>query len=149
MNGYPKIFLPSLITTTFAVFLTGLLLIPAFLIFRMQWDIEWLMELPITSGTIRLWINGFHVFFGWLMIGFIGSLWTIHMRNHWRRKENRKSGLAFMVFWALIIVTSLLIYYASHETLSQYSSIVHTILGLFVPIGLIAHRLSGKKSLKK
>lgn len=148
MNGYPKIFLPSLITITSLVFITGLLLIPAFVIFRMQWDIEWLMELPITRGSIRLWINGFHVFLGWLMIGFIGSLWTIHIRNHWRRNENRTGGVLFMLLWAIIIVSSLLIYYASDETLSQNSSLIHSLLGLFVPIALMAHRFSGKKTLK-
>lgn len=142
-------YLPSLITTTSLVFITGLLLIPAFLIFRMQWDSDWLMELPITSGTIRLWINGTHAFFGWLMIGFIGSLWTIHMRNHWRRNENRKGGVLFMLLWAIIIASSLLIYYASNEILSQYSSIIHTLLGVIAPIALIAHRSKGKRSLVK
>ncbi|WP_237260628.1 hypothetical protein [Thiomicrorhabdus immobilis] len=148
MNGYPKFFLPSLMATTTLLFISGLLLLPSLIIFRLQWDIDWLMELPLSSGDLRLWTTAIHVVFGWLMVWFIGSLWTIHIRNHWRRKENITSGLVFMLFWALIIFSSLFIYYSSNETLSEYSSLVHSVLGMLVPLGLFIHRYHGKKSSK-
>ena len=148
MNGYPKSFLPSLMATTLLLFISGVLLLPSLMIFRLQWDIDWLMASPLASGDLRLWITAIHVFLGWAMIWFIGNLWTIHIRNHWRRKENFVSGLTFILFWVLIIFSSLFIYYVSNHDLSQYSSILHTILGLMLPLALWIHRYYGKRSLK-
>lgn len=146
MNGYPKFFLPSLMATTILLFISGLLLIPSLFIFRLQWDIDWLFELPFTSGALRLWITAIHVLLGWLIVWFIGSLWTLHIRNHWRRKENLKSGMIFILFWLIIVLSSLFIYYASNEDLSQYSSILHSGLGVLMPLTLWIHRVYGKKS---
>ena len=151
MNGYPKGFFPLLMATTVLIFVSGLLLIPSFLSFRMQFDhawVDWLMTLPITHGALRVTITSLHVFLGWAMIWFIGSLWTIHMRTHWRRNENRASGLSFMVFWIILILSGLAIFYVSHEDLSQFSSLLHVLLGLAMPIALYIHRRKGKKSLQ-
>lgn len=147
MNGYPKLFLPFLINTTIGLFVSGVLLIPAFLLFRLQWDSDWLMDLAISSGDLREWTTVIHAIFGWLMLWLLGSLWSMHMRSHWRRNENRKNGAMFSIYWVLIILSSLGIYYFGNEQLSQYSSTLHVLLGLLMPMVLILHRRKGKKSI--
>jgi hypothetical protein len=149
MNGYPKLFLPFLMNTTLILFVSGILLIPAFLLFRVQWDSDWLMDLAISSGDSREWITVIHALFGWIMLWLLGTLWSLHMRSHWRRNENCKNGALFATYWALIIFSSLGIYYFGNELLSQYSSILHVLLGVLMPIGLIFHRSKGKKSISK
>jgi hypothetical protein len=149
MNGYPKLFLPFLMNTIIGLFVSGVLLIPAFLLFRVQWDSAWLMDLTISSGDSREWITVIHALFGWLMLWLLGTLWSLHMRAHWRRDENRKNGVLFSVYWALIILSSLGIYYFGNQLLSQYSSILHVLLGVLMPIVLILHRKKGKQSISK
>jgi hypothetical protein len=148
MNGYPKGFLPALITTSLLVITTGLLLIPAFLIFRMEQEQDWLMNVSIASGSLRHTLTTLHAVFGWAMVWFIGALWTIHIRSHWRRHENRTNGLVFVGIWLLLIISALGIYYFGDPDWSKTSSLLHVVVGLTVPFMLIAHKIIGKKSLK-
>lgn len=148
MNGYPKHFLFFLITTTIIVLISGLFLVPTFMIFRMESDIEWLMNFPFSSGELRQLTTTFHAISGWLMAWFIGAIWTIHMRSHWRRNENRLSGVIFTSVWALLIASSLGIYYFGDPDLSKLSSLIHVSVGLLIPFALLAHRKTGRKSLQ-
>jgi hypothetical protein len=78
---YPKLFVPFLMNTIIGLFVSGVLLIPAFLLFRVQWDSAWLMDLTISSGDSREWITVIHALFGWLMLWPLGTLWSLHMRT--------------------------------------------------------------------
>lgn len=149
MNGYPKLFLPLLMLIVTTLFISGLLLIPSFLTFRVQWDVEWLMESVLSSGDLRSWSTTIHAITGWIMIWIIGSLWSLHMRSHWRRNENRRNGLVFSVYWVLLLATSLGIYYFGDEFYSEYSSIIHVLLGLGLPIIFGLHYRHGKQALAK
>ncbi len=149
MNGYPKIFMPLLMSVTTTLFVTGLLLIPSFLMFRMQWDYDWIMDSGLSSGDIRSITTTLHAISGWIMVWIIGALWSLHMRSHWRRKENQASGLVFSIYWTVLLATSLGIYYVGDELYSQYSSIIHVLFGLGLPLTFLMHRLHGKQSLAK
>ncbi|BBN60367.1 hypothetical protein HVMH_1961 [Hydrogenovibrio marinus] len=128
--------------------ITGLLLIPAFLIFRMEQEQDWLMNLSIASGSLRHTLTMLHAVVGWTMVWFIGALWTIHVRSHWRRHENRANGLMFIGIWSVLIISALGIYYFGDPGWSKTSSLIHVIVGLMVPFMLIVHKIIGKKSLK-
>lgn len=147
MNGYSKLFHSLLIATLVILFISGLFLIPAFMIFRLEWNIESIMEWPIISGDIRSTITVLHSIFGWLMIWLTGALWSIHMRSHWRLKENRTNGMMLNLLIALLLASTLGMYYFGDELLSLYSSIVHSILGILFPLTIFLHRHQGKKSL--
>lgn len=149
MNGYPKYFLVFLIAIMITVLMSGLFLVPAFMVFRMESDIEWLMNFPFSSGNLRHLTTTLHAISGWLMVWLIGAIWTIHMRSHWRRHENRLSGAIFTSVWALLIVSCLGIYYFGNPDLSQLSSLIHISLGILIPFALVAHRKAGRKSLQK
>ncbi|WP_024851811.1 hypothetical protein [Hydrogenovibrio kuenenii] len=149
MNGYPKGFLISLITVSLLLIITGLLLIPAFLVFRLEQEQDWLMNLSIASGNLRQNLTVFHAIFGWTMVWFIGALWSIHIRSHWRKHENRINGIAFLIIWAVLIISALGIYYFGTPDWSKTSSIIHVLFGVIVPFMLIAHKIIGKKTLKK
>lgn len=148
MNGYPKGFLPTLILTTLALIITGLLLIPAFLVFRLELEQDWLMNLSMTSGSLRHTLTSLHAITGWLMVWLIGAIWTIHIRSHWRKNENRVNGIVFLSIWVVLIASALGVYYFGDPDWSKASSSLHVIFGLIVPFMLIAHKMVGKKSLK-
>ncbi|MDG4811976.1 hypothetical protein P8629_03050 [Hydrogenovibrio sp. 3SP14C1] len=149
MNGYPKHFLFFVFALMIVLLISGILLVPAFLFFRMESDIEWLMSFPFSSGHLRQTTTMLHAISGWLMVWLIGAIWTIHIRSHWRRHENRLSGTFFSSVWAILIVSSLGIYYFGDPDLSTLSSLIHVSLGLLVPFALLAHRKTGRKSLQK
>ncbi|QBZ82397.1 hypothetical protein GHNINEIG_00427 [Hydrogenovibrio crunogenus] len=148
MNGYPKFFFLLVFTILVILLISGVLLVPAFLFFRMESNIAWLMDFPFSSGDLRHLTTSLHAISGWLMVWFIGAIWTIHMRSHWRRHENRLSGVVFTSVWAFLIVSSLGIYYFGDPDLSQLSSLIHVGLGLLIPFALLAHRKAGRKSLQ-
>ena len=149
MIGYPKYFLTSLISVLGLLWISGLLLVPAWIIFRLEQDIEWLINLSLSSGDLRHWLNTLHAAVGWIMMWLIGALWTIHMRAHWRKGENKTSGLVMAFSWAILALTALGIYYLGDADLSKASSLIHVILGLSIPIMVLTHRKQGTKSLKK
>lgn len=129
--------------------LSGLLLIPAFLVFRWETDAYNMMDWAITSGTLRHSITVFHAILGWGSLALVGALWTIHMRSHWRRHENRINGLTFALIWLSLMGSALGIYYFGDPDWSQYSSLIHTAFGVLLPVALIFHRINGRKSLAR
>ncbi|MBD3611202.1 MAG: hypothetical protein HUJ13_02075 [Hydrogenovibrio crunogenus] len=149
MNGYPKHFLLFVLAIIVILLISGVLLVPAFLFFRMESEIEWLMGFPFSSGQLRQTTTILHAISGWLMVWLIGAIWTIHLRSHWRRHENRLSGVLFTSVWAILIVSSLGIYYFGDPDLSTLSSLIHVGLGVLIPFALLAHRKAGRKSLQK
>ena len=152
MNGYPKLFKPTLILTFSLLFITGLLLLPSFAQFKLEWDFDWLYESPfnlISQGGFRQISTFLHALSGWTMLGFLGAIWSIHMRNHWRKKENSMNGIWFVLSWAFLFISALGIYYLGDATLSHTSSIIHTLLGLVMPLLLIQHIVLGRRTVNK
>ena len=149
MNGYPKHFLIFIFVIMVTLLISGILLVPAFLFFRMESDTQWLMDFRFSSGNLRHLTTTLHAISGWMMVWLMGAIWTIHMRSHWRRHENRLSGIVFTSVWAILIVSSLGIYYFGDPDLSKLSSLIHVSLGLLIPFALLAHRKTGRKSLQK
>ncbi|MDX1795865.1 MAG: hypothetical protein R3219_03985 [Hydrogenovibrio sp.] len=152
MNGYPKYFLPLFQAMVILVTLSGLLLIPALLVFRLQWDgdgLDTLMTLPITSGQTRAALTSLHAIVGWGLVWLLGAIWSLHIRSHWRKKENRLNGGIFLSVWAILVTSSLGIYYFGDADWSQTSSLIHVGLGLTIPGMLYAHRKFGKRSVER
>ncbi|WP_173271865.1 hypothetical protein [Thiosulfatimonas sediminis] len=151
MNGYPKIFLPALLSVLVLLWLSGMLLLPSFALFRLELDTDWLYQewlMPISSGDYRHSLTTFHAITGWLMVWLIGALFTIHLRNHWRRKENRYSGLVFSLTWALLALSALGIYYFGEAMFNLWSSYVHTFLGITLPLFFWWHRHKGRQAVQ-
>ncbi|MDG6777934.1 hypothetical protein QCB44_04350 [Thiomicrorhabdus sp. zzn3] len=152
MAGYPKHFIYLLIFLAFLLFASGILLTPSVLLFRLEMEYNWLFDGPLSQlaqGGLRHAVTVTHAIAGWITVWFIGTLWTIHMRTHWRRNENRMNGAIFTLFWFMLIVSSLGIYYFGDPDWSFYSGMVHTGLGLMLPFGVWLHRLGGQHALAK
>lgn len=149
MNGYPKYFLTTLLITCSLLWLSGIALYPSFAMFKLEWEYDWLLDSSLSQGTLRQSMTVVHAISGWFILLLIGAIWTIHMRNHWRRKENRQSGVDFTILWAVLVITALGIYYFGNPDLSYSSAVIHALLGGLMPLLLWLHRYQGKKSIKK
>lgn len=130
------------VSAVFAIlFVTGCLLTPSMLEFRLQWDVIWRL-----AGDGRILAVAAHVLAGFAMLALLGVLWVLHMRSGWKMNRNRASGALFLAVWAVLTVTGVGILYFGGETASIGSSVVHTGLGLLVPAFLVVHVWRGLRS---
>jgi heme A synthase len=134
MRGYPKWFYKYLMLVYLALFISGLLLIPTMLDLILSWDVPWRL-----SADQRILTAALHTIFGFLVMMCMGALWTIHMREGWRKNKNRKSGLALNLLLFLLLVSAIGIYYLSDEQALTMASVIHTVLGLSIFILFVQH----------
>jgi hypothetical protein len=134
VKGYPRRFLPTLVATFVVVGISGLLLVPTMLDFRLGWDVPW--RLP---GAHRLWVAAIHSTFALLICGFAGALWSVHIRVGWRSRRHLITGLATAGFLAATSITALGVLYFGNERWLTLSSAGHTLLGAASLVGGGSH----------
>ncbi|MDF2177147.1 hypothetical protein P2G88_02670 [Aliiglaciecola sp. CAU 1673] len=130
IKGYPDNFYPILLFVVLAVLVSGLLLIPAMLEFKLDILIDW--QLP---RDLRVPVLFLHAATGWIISMLIGALWQAHMRNNWRRAKHRLTGTVNAITFLLLGASALGLYYAGSIETQVSSAIVHTLCGLLlIPI---------------
>lgn len=80
------------------------------------------------------------------MLMMFGALFPLHMQGNWRRRRNRLTGALMLSSNALLVITSLGLYYAGSETVRPWMSAVHIGAGLCLPVLLFAHVILGRRS---
>lgn len=78
-----------------------------------------------------------------------GSLLPIHIRRAWAVRRNVVLGIVVAACMLLLTITGYLLYYAGSEELRPLISAAHWIPGLAVPLLLVWHVLSGRKTTAK
>jgi H+/Cl- antiporter ClcA len=137
MKGYPEWFGKKIISLFILVLsASGVLLIPNAL--KMRFDIN--SPLKYESST-RILMTSFHLLVAYFAISLIGAIWAIHMRREWRRKKNIWSGLFICFIFGVLAISSLSILYSGNELISNFSSLIHIVLGLLLPLGYLLHLL--------
>jgi cation transport ATPase len=91
------------------------------------------------------WLN-VHGAAAMAMLVLLGTLIPLHVRRGWQMKRNRTSGSLLLAFNAILTITGYALYYAGAEQLRNWSSRVHLILGLAIPILLAAHVFLGLRT---
>ena len=81
-----------------------------------------------------------------VMLVLLGALLPVHMRVAWRRRRNRASGLVMVVANAVLIVTAFGLYYTGSETLRHWTSELHIVIGLALPLLVAGHVIVGHRS---
>jgi hypothetical protein len=77
------------------------------------------------------------------LLGF-GGLFVVHMPKGWRNIAQRNVGLALTGLVVVLISSGYMLYYVGGETLRDWTSIVHWVVGLAVPAVFIWHYLHGQ-----
>lgn len=124
MKGYPRRFLPGLVSVLVLLAVSGFLLVPTALDLRFGWGVPW--RLP---GSQRVWMAALHSGTAFLMCGFAGALWSVHMRVGWRSRRHLLSGLSTTAMLAGAALTALGVFYFGDETWLLTSSAGHILLG--------------------
>ena len=93
---------------------------------------------PLESWSLRL--HG-AVAFGFLVA--LGSLLPRHIGEAWATRRNRSSGAIMLSAASLLVITGWGLYYVGGETLREWLSIGHWVIGLAAAPLLLFHVLLG------
>lgn len=127
LRAYPRWFLPLLATTCAVLLASGLLLAPTTLVMRFDWDVAW--RLP---ASYRVACVATHAALGSLALLAIGSLWTVHMRSGWLRRQQRGSGLCLAGLMLVLAGTAVAVAYAGEAELGSAAAALHLVAGIAV-----------------
>ncbi len=106
--------------------------------------------LAASSGDLeaaaKVWAMKLHGAAAMAILVLIGTLLTGHVKSAWRARRNRANGSIFLIVFAVLTVTGYGLYYAGGEMLRQWTSWIHLVVGLGLPILLLIHILLGRKT---
>src|SRR5262245_8814151 len=68
-----------------------------------------------------------------------GMLLPQHLPNGWQQKRQRPSGLSLVAVCSILVVTGWGLYYLSDESLRTVTRVIHSVLGILLPLAIAAH----------
>ena len=110
-------------------------------------DAWWLLD--ERSGGSRYYLIATH---GLSAMGFLvalGATFTLHVREGWRRRLNRGSGAVVLTVAGVLILTAFGLYYFGSDALRSWTSGLHIIIGLALPLLLAVHVVLGRRARKR
>ena len=93
---------------------------------------------PLPHPLEGLWLQ-LHGAAGMIALVLFGSLLPSHMLRAWSQRRGRASGGTLAGLFVLLTVTGYGLYYAGGESFREWISAVHWVVGLAVPVLLVAH----------
>jgi hypothetical protein len=92
----------------------------------------WSLKLHGASAFAALWLAGF--------------LWSSHIVPAWTRMRRPASGVTLAALLAALIVSGYLLYYLGDESWRARVALVHWIVGLALPLSVVAHVLDRRRA---
>lgn len=82
------------------------------------------------------------------LLGF-GGLFVIHVPKGWRSKNQRNTGVALLAIIGVLILSGYLLYYVGDDSLRNWTSVTHWVIGLAMPAVFMGHYLQRRQSAKR
>ncbi|MDN4504418.1 hypothetical protein QX776_18560 [Alteromonadaceae bacterium BrNp21-10] len=136
IKGYPAFFYPSLMLIMLCMVLSGLLMLPSTLEFKLDWSVDW--RLP---GAMWGNVAATHALSGWLMSIMVGALWQVHMRGNWRKSKHKVTGLTNALLFLTLGATAVGLYYAGEASTQLGLAFTHIFAGLLLILVFTVHAL--------
>ena len=76
----------------------------------------------------------------------LGATAVLHVRESWKRRRNRWSGLVVATALGVLVITAFGLYYIGSDRLRSYTSLVHLVVGVAMPLLILAHVVLGARS---
>ena len=107
----------------------------------------YLAALPGDFGTTaKAWAMKIHGAAAMAVLVLIGMLLNGHVRLAWQARRNRANGSVFLSVFAVLTVTGYGLYYAGGEMLREWTSWIHLLVGLALPVLLLIHIFLGRRT---
>ncbi len=103
----------------------------------------WLLDEGDSARPSLIAVHGLAAMLALLALGAIAVL---HVRESWKRRRNRWSGLVAATALGVLVVTAFGLYYIGSDWLRRYTSLVHLIVGVAMPLLILAHIVLGARS---
>ena len=94
----------------------------------------------------KAWAMKIHGAAAMAVLVLIGMLLSAHVRFAWRARRNRANGSVFLSVFAVLTATGYGLYYAGGEMLREWTSWIHLVVGLALPILLLIHIFLGRRT---
>jgi hypothetical protein len=94
----------------------------------------------------KSWAMKIHGAAAMAILVLIGIVLNGHVKFAWRAGRNYINGSIFLGAFALLTVTGYGLYYAGGEKLRAWTSWIHLLAGLTLPILLLIHVLLGRRT---
>jgi hypothetical protein len=98
-----------------------------------------------TSPSRPLWMK-IHGAAAMVFLILFGTLLMQHVPEGWRQDRQRSSGVSLLGLCGLLIVTGWGLYYWGDDTLRQWTTVIHTGVGLALPVLIWLHVWLGRRS---
>ena len=96
--------------------------------------------------SAKTWAMKIHGAAAMAVLVLIGMLLSAHVKFAWRAHRNRANGSVFLGAFAILTITGYGLYYAGGEGLRAWTSWIHLVVGLALPILLLIHIFLGRRS---
>jgi cation transport ATPase len=96
--------------------------------------------------SAKAWAMKIHGAAAMAILVLIGMLLSGHVRFAWRARRNRANGSVFLSAFAVLTITGYGLYYAGSEKLRAWTSWIHLVVGLALPILLLIHIFLGRRT---
>jgi hypothetical protein len=100
-------------------------------------------ELPHPAESWSLKLHGAAAM---AILVILGTLLPTHVRFAWHSKRNRSNGMILISVFSFLILTGYGLYYFGDERLRSWTSWLHLVVGLALPLALVLHIRSGRRS---
>lgn len=140
MKGYPRWFESTLIGTSAALYVSGLLLAPTTLEMRSTWALGWRLE-----AASRIAAAAAHATLALAFMLLLGALWSIHMRAGWKRRQQRVSGLLLGIALLVLSASAVGVYYLADETMANFAGLSHLAIGVVLIVPFAYHAIVGRR----
>ena len=106
----------------------------------------WLFERYVSDNALPLplWMK-IHGAAAMLFLMVFGALLIHHVPVGWRHKRQRPSGIPLLLICTVLVITGWALYYLGDESIREWTSAAHSILGLLFPFVLGLHLWFAKK----
>jgi MFS family permease len=98
------------------------------------------------EATAKAWAMKIHGAAAMAILVLIGMILSAHVRFAWRARRNRANGSVFLSAFAVLTITGYGLYYAGGERLRAWTSWIHLVVGLVLPILLLIHIFLGRRT---
>lgn len=98
------------------------------------------------SHPAESWSLELHGATAMAMLVIFGTLLPTHVRFAWHSKRNRPNGITLISVFSFLILTGYGLYYFGDERLRSWTSWLHLVVGLALPLALVLHIRSGRRS---
>ena len=92
------------------------------------------------------WLLLIHGTAAYAFVIVAAMLVPVHIRLGWNTRRNRISGLSLVGINLFALLTGLVLYYATSESVRPAASLLHWLVGFTIPIAIIIHLLRGRGS---